>query len=74
MRVGPFRLFFFSHEGEEDAHIHVERERKIAKFWLNPVGLASAQGFSPYELRLIERSVVDNEGQLLEAWNEFFGC
>jgi hypothetical protein len=37
LRSGPYRLFFFSNEGEEPPHIHVQRERMLAKFWLGPV-------------------------------------
>ena len=33
LRVGPYRLFFFSNEGGEPPHIHVEREDPPAKFW-----------------------------------------
>jgi hypothetical protein len=31
-RIGPFRFFFYSNEGAEPPHIHVQQERKIAKF------------------------------------------
>jgi hypothetical protein len=40
--IGPFRLFFYSNEGTEPPHIYVQRERKIAKFWLESVALASS--------------------------------
>ena len=71
-RRGPFRLFFYSNEGFEDPHVHVQRDQKIAKFWLDPVALASSGHFSPVELRQIERIVVEDQEMLIEAWNEFF--
>jgi hypothetical protein len=71
-RVGRFRFFFYSNEGREKAHIHVEHAGKIAKFWLNPVALASSGGFSAFELRTIERIVREDEAMLVEAWHEFF--
>jgi hypothetical protein len=37
-QIGPYRFFFYSNEGDELPHIHVKREAKIAKFWLDPVG------------------------------------
>ncbi len=40
-----FRFFFFSGEGSEPSHIHVEHGDQVAKFWLNPVQLASSEGF-----------------------------
>ena len=34
---GPYRLFFYSFDCHEPPHVHVERERNKAKFWLDPV-------------------------------------
>jgi hypothetical protein len=73
MRVGPYRLFFYSADGSEPPHIHVERDTHIAKFWLDPVRLASSGGYNRSELRQIDRIVADNVGTLLEAWNDHFG-
>ena len=72
-RIGPLRFFFFSNEGGEPPHIHVRQERKLAKFWLDPVALASSGRFSAQELRAIERIVEENRQRFLEAWHEFFG-
>jgi hypothetical protein len=72
-RIGQFRFFFYSNEGTEPAHVHAQVERKLAKFWLNPVALASSGRFSASELRAIERIVLENRERFLEAWNEFFG-
>ena len=38
-REGGYRFFFFSLEGMEPPHIHVESAEKYAKFWLNPIEL-----------------------------------
>jgi hypothetical protein len=72
LRSGPYRLFFFSNEAGEAPHVHVQRERMLAKFWLEPVSLARSTGFSPRELRTIEGIVVKNTRVLLEAWHEYF--
>ena len=34
LRVGPYRFFFYAGDRNEMPHMHVERERFIAKFWL----------------------------------------
>ncbi len=44
----------------------------MAKFWLKPVALASTGRFSAFELRSIERIVLENRELFLEAWDEFF--
>ncbi len=71
-RNGPYRLFFFSNEGLEPPHVHVQRDEALAKFWLSPVALASSSGFSSRELSRVERLVAETQDRLLEAWHEFF--
>ena len=72
LRIGPYRFFFYSNEQEEPAIVHIQRERMLAKFWLQPVMLASSTRFSPQELRKLESLVSKHSGALLEAWNEYF--
>jgi len=72
LRSGPYRFFFFSNEGGEPPHVHVQREEMLAKFWLGPARLTRSTGFAPRELRRIEAIVTEHEGTLREAWNEFF--
>jgi Domain of unknown function (DUF4160) len=73
LRSGPYRVYFYSHEPDEPAHVHVDRDDQSAKFWLNPVALARNLGFSPVELGRMQRILKDNETLLLEKWNERFG-
>ena len=70
LRVGRYRLVFFSNEGEEPPHIHVKADRDEAKFWLEPVELAANYGFRAHELNEIERIVRQHLGELIEAWHE----
>jgi hypothetical protein len=67
LRVGPYRIYFYSHEPNESAHVHVDRDDQSAKLWLNPVALARNLGFSAQELRSIERVLSESEDTLLEA-------
>lgn len=73
LRSGPYRVYFYSHEPDEPAHVHVDRDDQSAKFWLKPVALARNLGFSPVELGRIQRILKENETLLLEKWNERFG-
>ena len=73
LRIGPHRFFFYSNEGTEPPHVHVRRDRNLAKFWLAPIALASVTGFAAHELRRIERHVAENRERILEVWNEHFG-
>ena len=53
-------------------HVHIERDRNIAKFWLDPVRLQRSGGFRPTEISRISRLVEDNRETIAEAWNEYF--
>ena len=72
LRIGPFRFFFYSNEKGEPAHIHIQRDNSLAKFWLKPIALASSTRFSPTELRKLQQLVAENKDGFLEAWNECF--
>ena len=72
LRLGPYRFFFYSNENGEPAHIHIQRERMLAKFWLTPVALASSTRFPPQELRKLQQLVVENRDTFLEAWDDYF--
>ena len=54
LRIGPYRFFFYNNEDGEPVHIHIQRDNKLAKFWVNPVVLASSTRFSSIELRKLE--------------------
>lgn len=68
--IGPYRLFFWSYDCSEPPHIHIKREKDNAKFWLEPVSLASNHGFKSHELRAIERIIQDNLDELRRKWDE----
>ncbi|MGB3239347.1 MAG: DUF4160 domain-containing protein [Geitlerinemataceae cyanobacterium] len=36
LRIGVYRLYFYSHEPNEPPHIHIDRDSSSAKFWLEP--------------------------------------
>jgi hypothetical protein len=73
LRVGRYRLVFFSNEGTEPPHIHVKVGRDEAKFWLDPVGLAANYGFKAHELNEIEDIVREHQSELMGAWHEHLG-
>ncbi len=73
LRSGAYRFYFYSHEPNEPAHIHVDRGELSLKVWLDPVALARNHGFRPHEINGILALVNDNRVRLLEAWHEYFG-
>jgi hypothetical protein len=72
LRVERYRFFFFSNEGHEPPHVHVQDGEKLGKYWLEPVLLAASTAFAPHELTRVQALVAEHRGMLLEAWHEFF--
>ncbi|MEQ6340572.1 MAG: DUF4160 domain-containing protein [Gammaproteobacteria bacterium] len=73
LRIGPYRFFFYAGDGNEPVHIHIERDDKIAKFWLDPIRLQSSGGFSRVEIGQIQKIINEHHLQLAEAWYGYFG-
>jgi 5-enolpyruvylshikimate-3-phosphate synthase len=74
LRIGPYRFFFYSDEGHEPQHIHVERDVSKAKFWLSPVRLERSVGFGGAELNKIQKLIDDHVVEMRRAWDEYFGA
>ena len=45
LRWDGYRFYFYSHEGAEPPHIHIDKAGSSAKFWLDPGALARSFGF-----------------------------
>lgn len=72
--IGPYRFFFFSNEGLEPMHVHVESGDQYAKFWIKPVALVNSLGYNGAELNKISKIIKENEKMIEEKWNEYFSC
>jgi hypothetical protein len=70
--IGPYRFFFYSDDRDEPPHIHVERDKHKAKFWLQPVRLQNSGGFKRKELNRIQELIEENQVRFLEEWDEYF--
>jgi hypothetical protein len=73
LRWKGYRFFFYSADGWEPAHIHVFKDGKEVKLWLNDVSVAVNMGYSARELGEIIRKTRDERGVFMEAWNGYFG-
>jgi len=73
LRASGFRFFFYSLEGSEPPHTHVEHGDNVAKFWLDPVSVAESHGFRSHELNRLRALVIEHRMKFLEAWNAHFG-
>ncbi len=72
LNIKGFRFFFFSLERNEPPHIDIEHGDCVAKFWLNPIQLASSNAFRSHELTKIRLLVIEHKKLFLEKWHEHF--
>ena len=73
LRKDGLRFFFFSREGTEPRHVHVEQAERYAKFWLEPVVLLEeSRGFHSPELLRIHNLIVENREFFRLKWDEHF--
>ena len=72
LRIGGYRLYFYSDEGSEPPHIHVAIADCVAKYWLDPVELAKSKGLRDHQLNDIRLLVIRYRDRLLEAWYDHF--
>jgi hypothetical protein len=72
LRIGPYRFFFYAGDGSEPRHVHVARDDKVAKVWLDPVRLEESGGFSRTEINRILSYVSEHEQELLRGWDDYF--
>ncbi|HYE52797.1 MAG TPA: DUF4160 domain-containing protein [Azospirillaceae bacterium] len=63
-RFGPYVIRFFSNEGSEPPHVHVDRGACTAKIWLeDPPRLALSRGFAAHEARIVLALVAEHRGR-----------
>ena len=65
------RFSFYSADLDEPPHVHVTRDRKQAKVWLDPVAVARNGGFRPVEVRKVLRIIEAHRDEFLETWNDY---
>ena len=70
---GPYRFYFYSFDCAEPIHVHVQRERMVCKFWVDPIMLADNNGFPSRELRKIHQLIETYADSIMEAWDEHCG-
>jgi hypothetical protein len=73
LRWNGYRFYFFSNEGTEPAHVHVDKSGCTAKVWLEDGSVARNIGFSNREIVELSDKVREQRDAFLEAWRAYFG-
>jgi hypothetical protein len=68
-----WRFEFYSLDRFEPAHIHIRKDRKETKIWLERVAVARNRRCTDKELNELLDVVRSRRLEFLEKWNEHFG-
>ncbi len=72
LRIRGFRFHFWSNEGTEPPHVHVDAAENTVKVWLETLVIVQPVGYDSRELREVVELVREHREELLKAWNEYF--
>ena len=72
-----FRFFFYSSDGLEPRHVHVEKGvgGETGKWWLEPtVRLARPTKLGTRDQNAVRKIILARRRELIDAWNTHFGA
>jgi len=72
LRKLGFRFFFYSDEGNEPPHIHVEKAEGRGKYWIDPVEKAYMKNFNKQVEKKAGQIVREEQGYFKKKWYEYF--
>jgi len=70
--VQGWRFHFYSNEGNEPIHVHVQSGSSSAKIWLNPLRLQSSKGFNQQQINEVLKIVKKHAALFERKWREYF--
>lgn len=75
--VAGWRFFFYSNEGTEPIHIHVEKGDKECKFWLKEDEFEVVEvviyNLSPTDTREVKKIIYEHFDYIVSEWHRYFG-
>jgi hypothetical protein len=66
------RFYFYSSDGDEPPHVHVDHSGRTIKIWLDTRKVAYDDGYKMREVAAILDVVDRSRDRLMEAWREYF--
>ncbi len=74
LKIRGYRFSFFSNEGMEPKHVHIEKAEANGKVWLEPsIRIEYLYGFTVSEQKEVIKIINDHVELLRNRWNEYFG-
>jgi hypothetical protein len=74
LRTAGYRFGFYASDADERPHVHVKKNGKHAKFWLEPnIEMEFNRRYRQHDVTQIRKLIEKHRSELLKAWHDFFG-
>jgi Ni,Fe-hydrogenase maturation factor len=71
-----WRFFFYSNEGNEPIHIHVEKGDMECKYWIKSEEIEIIEAYSynltPAAKKEVKKLIYSHFDLIIESWNTYF--
>jgi hypothetical protein len=67
------RFYFWSHEGNEPRHVHVDCAERTTKIWLSDLKVDRNRGFNSAEIKDLIEQVRLHRHEIQEMWDAHLG-
>lgn len=68
-----YKFRFYSSDMPEPPHVHIMKDEKSAKVWLQNLDVEYRHGYNEREMKELLSVVAENKEAWIGAWNDFFG-
>ena len=68
-----YRFRFYALDRDEPPHVHVVKDGKSLKVWLENLEGARTQGYNDKEIARVLAVIAERQDDWIGAWNDFFG-
>ncbi|MFN0016199.1 MAG: DUF4160 domain-containing protein [Saprospiraceae bacterium] len=72
LRLLGFRFFFYSNEGKELPHVHVEKGDAQGKYWLDSLEKDYMDGFPKGKEKQVREIVSEHKEKFYQNWHDHF--
>jgi len=68
-----YKFRFYALDQGEPAHVHVVKDGKSLKVWLETMAVARNIGYNEREIERVRAVIAEHQNEWIGVWNDFFG-
>lgn len=68
-----YKFRFYVLDADEPPHVHIVKDGKSLKVWLQSLEIATNRGYNEREVARLLIVVAERRDDWIGAWNDFFG-